>query len=1135
MVEYMEFAKENLAGKVSIGLSTGDILFSSLGTERRRDVVNVAARLMFFDELQTGIIVDDATHLGSFKLFKHTNIGDHKIKGKRERMQLWTITKDYQTGDLRAASTDEVCGYENERKDITNEYKKWYHYGSKVYVLIEGVSGAGKSKLGSFTMNLADRDKVPFCLVQGTEIEQRTRVVYFIFSFFKDQGHDPSHNHQSNSLHGSTPAFVRRNSVSASSQIGSLPQQKQGSLNFELVTNFMIYHQEDPNLAPLLQSLLPGYTIPETNVTRALDPQAKSNLQKSIVFRLFNSFVSKHKCVFIFDDCQWFDEQSLEGILTIVKLSVKAFILILSRPIKDIPSDPLQSLSNHHYIKRLVLPGLSKVAVQEIIARKFASSQNPIVTIEDRLLEAIVSKGSSFPLYANMIGSLMQDMIGNELYVDDVGCLRLSDSVKDVDEILLTSVGAGITLQFDRLPQQFQEILRIASCLGQVFDSIYALLYVTMLFKAFLQYFNLVDLIGIGEMNITPMNLIKLIKDCDRYNFLELSVFDLGTTDNETDNVYDCSFRHISIMNAIYELLPYSERISVNLTAARRLENLLTSQNEDVVLPAMSFHYSRTMEFEKNISCMERLGYKYVDRCAFPEGTQILTKVEDFFKTLGAKDAVTIDPCRRARWLAEIAWAISNMKLTQKALSSALQSLDLITSGTWPHDERALKKKFIASLARLTKLWIITGGGKLTCRFLNKQSQPQKGTVKPSDYNHIDIDAIRARCFSSIALAALYDQKLMPALVGVSAIELLCNAIVQAPQNISQWRSALARCSFMFQFTLEPLARICFDKLVSIEEMEPKTFAHHLQLGILSVTVRAKAEKATEFLYSYLRWCEQRGDVFGVRASHVMLGFLAIRTCNPLGPIEDVLTRLSLDSADYDRMWTPTALAVRCVQNLMMFNLEMVANLIVPIREIVPLLTATVPAGVSTALYLDAYATLFLHGNGRESLQLLSQAIANARRLDRIFTNTIEIMWLSSLFIWIYIDFERLGILKIAPTSETDYVYQWDLMNAVEDSQKLMYFLGVKKGIIPCWWALHLFEVASDVIKGDTALVARKLSKWLTTKRRNEIVQIELLLAMYYGVIARYSDNREVVVIFKTKARQLFERGNADLFLRWLG
>ncbi|KAJ3305128.1 hypothetical protein HDU76_005063 [Blyttiomyces sp. JEL0837] len=942
MVGYMEFAKENLAGKVIIGLSTGDILFSSLGTDCRReagllgDVVNIAARLITFEEFQSGIFVDEATHLGSSKLFMHTNKGEHKLKGKKEAIQLWTIAKDHQTLDLRDGFVEEVCGYEMERNDITDEYKEWYSHGSKAYVLIEGVSGAGKSKLGSFTMNLADKDKIPVCLVQGTEIEQRTP-----------------------STSSSVELFTRLRPSVCTEKFCKCKQPKRFYI--------ALYHNEDPNLAPLLQYLLPAYTIPETNVTRALDAQAKSNLQKSVVFRIFNNFVSKHKCIFVFDDCQWFDEQSLEGILTIVKLSVNAFILILSRPIEHVSSETLQSLSKHYHIKRLVLPGLSKLAVQEIITRKFALKPTA----------AIVSKGSSFPLYTNMIGSLMQDMIGNQLYIDDNGCLRLSNSVNSMDDILLTSVGAGITLQYD--------------------------------------------------------------------------------------------------------------------------------------------------------------SYKYVDRCAFPEGAQILTKVEDFFKTLGAKDGVTIDLWRRARWLAETAWANSNMKLTQNALSCALQSLDLITNGTWPHDERALKKKFIASLARLTKLWIITGGGKLTCRFLNKKSQLQKGTVNPSEYNHLDSDAIPARCFSSIAFAAFYDQKFPPALVGLSAIELLCNAIVQAPQNIFQWRAALSRCSFMFQFTLEPLARICFDKLVSMEDIEPKTFAHYLQLGILSVTVRARADKATECFYNYLRWCEQRGDVFGYRASHVMLGFLAIRTCNPLGPIEDVLIRLSLDSTTNDRVWTPTALAVRCVQNLMMMNFEMVATLILPLREIVPLLTATVPAGVSMALYLDAHATLLLRGNGRESLQLFHQAIANARGLDRIFSNAIEIMWLSSLFIWIYIDFERLGFLKAATTTETDYVYQWDLMNAVEDSQKLMYFLGVKKGIIPCWWALHLFEVASDVIKGDTALVARRLSKRLTSKRRNEIVQIELLLAMYYGVIARYSENKEEIIIFKRKARQLFERGNASLFLRWLG
>ncbi|KAJ3333806.1 hypothetical protein HDU76_003283 [Blyttiomyces sp. JEL0837] len=819
MAEFADFAKEHLASKVTIGLSTGDILFTSLGTKRRReasllgDVVNIAARLMSFQEFDGGAIVDDATHFGSSQLYVHTDIGEHKIKGKKGAIHLWRIIKEQQPIDLQA---DEFCGYDNERDIIVGRYKEWKNLDKESVILIEGASGLGKSKLGSFVTTIAKADKIPVCLVQGKDILAflwpyfgLSRVVSFMFNFFQqsqNSGYEQNvhlqRNHSS-ALKSSALTFLPTPTMSQrtttvhkfkSSQDDVMPTNAFNGHNFRgdnsQLVDFIKYHQQDPHLAPLLQGLLPAYmSIPETDATKALDPQARSNLQRSMVLRIFSSFVSKHNSIFIFDDSQWLDEQSLEGIMTIVKLSVQAFVLILSRPIGDFTSQALQSLSTHPHVKQLTLSGLSKDAVQEII-----------------------------------------DMIGKEVYIDQAGCLKLSNIVRDVDQILLASVGAGITLQFDRLPQQFQEILRIASCLGQ--------------------YFNLEDVIEIGGIHMPVAEMYAYIEQNDRYNFLELA----GYSPHDYDT-HDCSFRHISILNAIYESLPYSERISVNLTAARRLERVLTLENEDIVLPAMSFHYSRTMEFERNICCLERLGYKYVDRCAFAEGAQTLTKLETFFQTLEPRDAATINTLRRAHWLAETAWANSQLKYTQKAVADAICCLDLMTNGTWPKGERELKRKFKTCMARLWTLWILTNGGKRA--LTSASTRHLKRSIHPSGIlaiqNELNVATISARCFSSITFAAFYDQKILPLLIGVSALELLCYVITRAQEDISQWRIVLARCSIIFLFSVKPLAKIFHKRLNATEELSPKTYGHYLQLGILSMMVEAKQYKTAEYLSNYVR------------------------------------------------------------------------------------------------------------------------------------------------------------------------------------------------------------------------------------------------------------------------------------------
>ncbi|KAJ3278757.1 hypothetical protein HDU76_009755, partial [Blyttiomyces sp. JEL0837] len=341
---FNDYAEKNLRGKVSIGISTGEILFASLGTDSRReasllgDVVNIAARLMGINDSTEKVVIDEATHLRSRHLFVHTDIGNHYLKGKENPLHLWTVTSAGPGTDLPAAQT--MCGYDDEKKIILDCYSKWKENHKDSVILIEAASGLGKSTLGTFASSLALLDSVGVCLIQGTEIEQRTERNTKVVNDVE------------------VPAY-----------------------------EFMQYHGENPNMAPLLGMVIPFVRIPETEQTEKLDSQAKNNLLKTLILRIFNSFVSKHKCLFIFDDSQWLDDMSLDMIMSFVKFSSKAFILILSRPIADNGPDILDRIAVHSRVKHIKLQGLSRSAVEEIIIKQCSTRSLPIVTVDDILLD----------------------------------------------------------------------------------------------------------------------------------------------------------------------------------------------------------------------------------------------------------------------------------------------------------------------------------------------------------------------------------------------------------------------------------------------------------------------------------------------------------------------------------------------------------------------------------------------------------------------------------------------------------------------------------------------------------------------------------------------------------------------------
>ncbi|KAJ3296685.1 hypothetical protein HDU76_006697 [Blyttiomyces sp. JEL0837] len=433
-VEFNDFAYQNLHGKASIGISTGEILFATLGTDSRReasllgDVVNIAARLMSVDGVKGGIVIDDATHSGSTHSFVHHDIGEHYIKGKDVPLHLWTVQS---AGLGPVVPTVEVFGYDEEKKFISDSYLKWKVNQVDSIILIEAASGLGKSTLGTFATNLARGDSVGVCLIQGTEIDQRTPyfgmcgVISFAYTHFCNTR--PSNKGlKAGSEAGSSVSMTtsKYDSGSASRKIlTQLPRKaslKASSLKSEVnakefkdvdtpAYEFMKYHGENPNMAPLLRIVIPSLRISDTEQTAKLDSQAKNNLLKT--------------------------------------------------PIADTGSDVLNRISAHSRVKYLKLQGLSRSAVEEIIVNKCSQPTRPISSVEDTLLEGAdltecypsykVQKGSRFPLYTDMIGSLLRDKIGKELIID-AGCLKLKQGEAEVDSILFSTVGAAIISQYDR-------------------------------------------------------------------------------------------------------------------------------------------------------------------------------------------------------------------------------------------------------------------------------------------------------------------------------------------------------------------------------------------------------------------------------------------------------------------------------------------------------------------------------------------------------------------------------------------------------------------------------------------------------------------------------------------------------------
>ncbi|KAJ3297013.1 hypothetical protein HDU76_006657, partial [Blyttiomyces sp. JEL0837] len=967
------------------------------------DVVNIAARLMSIKELEGQIIADDATHSGCINIFTHTDVGEHSVKGKDTPLHLWTIVNHVQHSSSGSVS-HELCGYETERKEMIQMYLEWRNNRSKSTIFIEAASGLGKSKLGGFITKMAIEDSIPICLVQGTEIEQRTPyfgiygMMTYIFNRFrrksqngiqKDSGGNtgiPRGDSQSTVNSGRHSTSKAESSVSVArvnsrrGSLASLSKSLQGSLTMRgsdansdskklIARVFMRHFGEDPEMAPLLGMVLPLLKIPDTVKTARLDPQAKGNLVKSLILRMFTSFVSKHQCVFVFDDAQWIDEVSLDIILSLVKFSSQEFIVILSRPVRDSGSENLGRIVNCPKVKRLELSGLSRAAVQQII------------------------------------------------------------------------------------------------------------------------YFTLTDVTEIGGLDTTSDEVKAIIEKSDRYHFLHIEINQEGDgsdphhLDDSDGNlkstpVVHCSFRHISIMNAIYESLSYSERISVNLIAAQRFEQMLTPENEESVLPSISFHYSRTKEHDKIVFYLEKLGCNYIQRCAFGEGVQTLEKLLDFLSILENDQTLSILPVRRAKWLSEMSWAYCQRKQLEKCKSVGFEALNLVTTEPWPMDEPAVKKKFVKSLLKLLKLWMKTSGGTKPLQSSSKKRGKvdpnivSAGTPTDMPFNEGDI---KEKALSALSMVSIFDPNFLP---------------------------------------------------IMIENHSPHTQGHHLQFGYAGSLLKPGMQEVIRFYDSYASYNEGRGDMHAYATAQMLKTLVLFVMGEPFGSSETTLLRLSEDPNYFDPVFTSGAISLFIRRSLIFLEITEATTHLENLRRSMPF-TIQDPNFYMIHSLSESWIAI-VKGDQDSAVRFFQKGAEEAQAIFKLSAGTpLENLWCASIFVWLLIDCDHNGFVELTNRPMSSY-HRDGLQKGLEDMIKITRFLGIKKELIPIWWSLQLFEAGLDIMKGKKKKAINGLKKkWNSgygKRKKWEIDELQLMCGVGYGVISKYTDSHTEKLEYGRKARALFDR-----------
>jgi len=130
-----------------IGISTGDVLASADGRAAMAgDVFNVAARLQDLAE-PGGVVVSDRTYRASRRTFEYHSLGEQRLKGKTEQVQVWALSVARSVPVQAPTLASEMVGRDAELAMLDAVLHQAIDGERPRLVIVSGDTGVGKSRL----------------------------------------------------------------------------------------------------------------------------------------------------------------------------------------------------------------------------------------------------------------------------------------------------------------------------------------------------------------------------------------------------------------------------------------------------------------------------------------------------------------------------------------------------------------------------------------------------------------------------------------------------------------------------------------------------------------------------------------------------------------------------------------------------------------------------------------------------------------------------------------------------------------------------------------------------------------------------------------------------------------------------
>ncbi|WP_187434079.1 BREX system ATP-binding domain-containing protein [Paenibacillus methanolicus] len=582
-----------------IGISTGLVFYGSIGNAVKReytmlgDAMNLAARLMQHapeQEIRCDAVTREAAGGGVW--FREE--APVMLKGLKEPQPLFTPLG--LTGEARS-SGQTLVGREPEIAELRQRLDLLAQ-GSGSYVSLIGEAGIGKSHLLQFVQREATARDMTVLRGAADAAEQLT------------------------------PYYPWRSIFHALLRLDALPEEEDAKL-LAVLDTIRRSAPDLEHLAPLLTPVLP-FAIADNAWTKPMTGQIRADNAHALMVRLLGQFAGEKRAVIVLDDGHWADSSSWSLLLQAAGALPQALLIVASRPESEQVEAGEQASLQLPSALTLRLAELSRDESLALIADRLGVERLP-----DEVGAFILSKSEGHPFFSEELAYAMRDSGVLEIRDGQCRVLRNLDELSDVH--FPTTIQGIVRSRIDRLPQEEQLVLKVASVIGRIFT--YSALDGTM------------PVAGGGE------KLLALLETLTEANL---------TLREPSDTELTYLFKHVITQEVSYNLLLHSQRKQLHGTLASWYE----SQYSDLspYFGLLAYHWSKAEETDKTAYYLERVGLQAQRTGAYQEAVGAFT-------ALVGGEAFAESSASMAKWrrmLGEAYMGIGDMANASDQLCAAL-------------------------------------------------------------------------------------------------------------------------------------------------------------------------------------------------------------------------------------------------------------------------------------------------------------------------------------------------------------------------------------------------------------------------------------------------------------------------------